>query len=73
MYKLYKYVQLVTETAFIWEEVCTSSNVNYIALLAEGMTRVDGKGRYRYNIDGMLFEVVRLGNSKYKHVKIRED
>ncbi|ATF13644.1 hypothetical protein A616_17150 [Brevibacillus brevis X23] len=72
MYKLFKYVQLINDTAFIWEEVCISNNINYISQLAEGITRVDGKGRYRYNIGDMMFEVVRLGNSKYKHVKISD-
>ncbi|GED72564.1 hypothetical protein BRE01_62660 [Brevibacillus reuszeri] len=70
MYKLYKYIPVVDDMAYNWDEVCVSQNINYISQLAEGMCRVDGRGRYRYNIDQLTFEVMRLGNGKYKHVKI---
>lgn len=72
MYKLYKYIPLMDGMMYRWQQVCLAEDINYISQLAEGMTRVDARGRYRYSVEDMTFEVMRLGNGKYKHVKIRE-
>jgi len=55
-----------------WQQVCLAEDINYISQLAEGMMRVDVRGRYRYSVEDMTFEVMRLGNGKYKHVKIKD-
>ena len=72
MYRLFKYKPLIDDMMYNWHEVCTSHDIAYISQLAEGMSRVDGRGRYRYNVEDIIFEVIRLGNGKYKHVIIKE-
>ncbi|GED70096.1 hypothetical protein BRE01_37980 [Brevibacillus reuszeri] len=72
MYRLFKYKPLMDGMMYSWHEVCTSQDIDYISQLAEGMCRVDGRGRYRYKVEDITFEVMRLGNGKYKHVIIKE-